>query len=96
MLGVFSNNAPDGVDKSLGLTQVLTKEGFKFFASDGNVCFIPHFPLVLLPAKQGNIFEENCGKWYTISTLGPNGGKMVLTLLEEIIALQVSFTPIYI
>ena len=87
MLGVFSNSTSDGIDKGLGLTQALRKEGFKFFLGDEDVRFILHLPLVLLPAKQGGIFEEDYGKWHPILTIGLGGGKMVFTLLEKVIAL---------
>ena len=87
MLGVFSNSAPDGVDKSLGLTQASTKKGLKFFPDDGYISLILHLLLVLLPAKQGDIFEEDGGKWHPILTFAPGNGKMVLTLLEKVIAL---------
>ena len=96
MLRVLSNIAPDNVNKGLELTQTLTKEGLEFFPGDGDVSLIFYLPLVLLPAKQGGIFEEGSGKWYPILTLDPGGSKIVLTLLEEVIALQVSFTPIHV
>ena len=95
MLGVLPNSAPNDVDKRLQLTQALTKEDLEFLPGNGDVNLILHLFLVLLPAKQDGIFEENDGKWYPILTLGPGGGKMVFTLLEEIIVLQVSFTPIH-
>ena len=62
MLRVFLNSAPDGVKKGLGLNQVLAKEGFEFFSSNGNVNIFFYLLLVLLPAKQGGILEENGGK----------------------------------
>ena len=96
MLETFLNGALNSVDKELGLIQALVKEGFKFSTSDGDVGFILHLLLVLLPANQSNIFERNDGKWHLILTFGPGGSKTVLTLLEEVIALQVSFTVIYI
>ena len=96
MLEVFSDSILNGVDKGLGLTQASVKEVFKFFPSDRNVSLIFYLPLVLLPAKQGGIFEKGSAKWYPILIFGPGRGKIVLTLLEEVIALQVSFIPIYI
>ena len=62
VLGVLFDSTLDSVDKRLGLTQALTKEGFKFFSGNGNVGFIFYFLLVLLLAKQGNILEKNGGK----------------------------------
>ena len=96
MLGVFLDSNPDSFDKNIRLTQVLAKESLKFFPNDEDVSFILHLPLMLLPVKQDGIFEENSGKWYPILTFSPSGGKMFLTLLEKVIALQVSFIPIYV
>ena len=96
MMEVLPNNAPSGIDKGLGLTQALAKEGFEFFPGNKNVYFIFHLPLVLQPAKQSDIFEKNTGKYHPILTLGPNGDKIVLTLLEEVIVFQVSFILIYV
>ena len=96
MLGVFSNSALDGINKDLRLTQALTKEDLEFFSGDRDVSLILYLPLMLLPVKQDGILEESGGKLHLILTLGPGGGKMVLTLLEEVIALQISFTPIHV
>ena len=94
MLGVFPNSAPDGIDKSLGLTQALTTKGFKFFLGDGDVNLIFHLLLVLLPAKQSYFLKKNGGKWHLIFTFDLSGSKMVFTLLEKLIALQISFIAI--
>ena len=96
MLEVLPNSTLDGVNKNLGLTQALAKKSFKFFPSDKEIGLIFYLPLLLLHKKQGNILEKNGGKWHPILTLGPTIGKMVLTFLEEVIALQVSFTPVYV
>ena len=95
MLELLTNSTPNGVNKELGLTQALTKEDLEFFLDDGNVSFIFQLPLVLLPVKQGGIFEENGGKWHLILTLGSDSSKMGLTLLKQVITVQVSFTPIH-
>ena len=87
MLRAFSNIAPNGVNKSLGLTQALAKKSLEFLPGDGDVSFIFNLPLVLLPANQSGILKECSGKWHPILTLGLDGGKIVLTLLEEVIAL---------
>ena len=93
---VLSNNASDGINKSLELTQALAKKDLKFFLDNGDVDLIFNFPRILLLAKQGNILKEFGGKWHPVLTLGLGDSKMVLTLLEEVITLQVSFTPIYV
>ena len=62
MLGVFPNSAPDSVNKDLGLTHALAKEGLEFLLVYSlvyrDLSLILHLPLVLLPAKQGGILEE--------------------------------------
>ena len=87
MLGVLSNSTPDSVNEYFGLTHASAKEGLKFFPGNGNIGLILHLLLVLLLAKQDNILEEGGGKWYPILTFGPGSGKMILTLLEKVIAL---------
>ena len=72
------------------------KECREFLLGDRDVRLILYLLIVLLPAKQGGILEEGGGKWDPILTLSPGNRKMVLILLEEIIALQISFTLIYV
>ena len=62
MLEVFPNSTSDDINKDLGLTQALAKEGFEFFLDDGDINLIFHLPLILLPAKQSGIFEKSSGK----------------------------------
>ena len=94
MMGVFSNNTLDGIDKGLGLIQALMKEDLEFFLADGDVNLIFHLVLVFLPAKQGGILGKSGGKWHPILTLGPGSSKMVLILLEKVIAFWMSFYSI--
>ena len=96
MLEILLNNTPNNVNKGNKLIQALIKKGFELFPSDGNIGFILHLLLMLLPAKQDGIFEETGCKWHTILTFGPNNGKIVFTLLEKVITLQVSFILIYV
>ena len=96
VLEILPNSTPNSVDKSVGLTQASTKEGFKFFPVNGNVSLILRLPLVLLPKKQDDIFKEDDNKWYPILTFSLGSGKMVLILQKQVIALQVSFIPIYV
>ena len=96
MLEVFPNNALDSIDKDLRFAQALIKIGLEFFSRNGNIGLMFQLPLGLLPAKQGCFFEESDGKWYLMLTLGLCGGKMVLILLKEVIAIPVSFSPIYV
>ena len=87
MLKVLPNSALDSVDKGLELIQALIKESFEFFLGDGDVGLIFYLLLVLLVAKQDNILKEDGGKWHSILTFGRSSGKIVFTLLEEVIAL---------
>ena len=96
MLRVLPNNTPDGVNKNLRLTQALAKQDLEFFLCDEDVKLIFYLPLVLLPVKQSGIFKENGGKWHPILIFSPGSGKMVFTLLEEVIALQLSFISIHV
>ena len=93
---ILSNSVPDGINKKFGLIKALAKADFEFFPGDRDVDFILYLSLVLLPTKQGSILEENGDKWHPILILGLGVGKMILTLLGKIIALQMSFTPIYV
>ena len=87
MLRVFSNSASNVINKDLKLTQASAKKGFKFFPDNQDFNLIFYLPLVLLLAKQNGIFEENSGEKDPILTFGPDGGKMIFILLEEVIAL---------
>ena len=69
MLEVFPNNILDCVNKSLKFTQALVQKSLEFFLGDGNINLMLYFSLMLLLAKQGNIFEKRSGKWYLISFL---------------------------
>ena len=62
MLRVVLNNALDGVNKSFWFAQTAIKKGLEFLLGDGNIGLILYFPQMLLPAKQGGIFEESGGK----------------------------------
>ena len=96
MLGVFPNSILDGIDKGLKFTQALVKESLEFFPPNGDLNLIFHLLLLLLPAKQVSIFTESNSKRYPILTFDLTSSKMVFTLLEKVIAFQVSFIPIYI
>ena len=96
MLGVLSDSALDGVDKSLGLAQALVKEGFESLSADRDVSLVFYLTLVLLSSEQGGILQENSRKQNLVWACGTGNGEVIFALLEEIITLQVSFTPINI
>ena len=66
VFGVIPNNALDNINKGLRFAQTLTKKGFEFVLANEYVGFILYFPLMLLPAKQGNILKKDSNKWYSI------------------------------
>ena len=96
MLEVLLDSALDGIDKNLKFAQTLTKKTFKSLSADENVSLVLYFTIVLLPAEQGGIFQENDRKWNSIWACGTGSSKVIFTLLEEIVTLQVSFTLINI
>ena len=96
MLEVLPDSALDGVDKSLGLAQALAKKGFESLPADRDVSLVFYLTLVLLPSEQGDIFQESSPKRNSVWAHSTGGGKLIFALLEEIVTLQVSFTPINI
>ena len=96
MLGVLSNSALDGINKSLGLAQALAKEGLEFLLADRDVSLVLYFTLVLLPLEQGGILQDNSRKRNSVQARSTGGGKVIFALLEEIVTLQVSFTLIHV
>ena len=94
MLGVLPDSVLDGVNKSLGFAQALAKEGLKSLPADKDVRLVFYFMLVLLPVKQGNIFEEGSRKRNLVQAHGTSGDKIIFALLKEIVILQMSFIPI--
>ena len=94
MLGVFPDSTPDGINKSLKFAQALAKQGFESLSADEDVNFALYLTPVLLPAEQGGIFQKDSCKQNLVWAHGTGGGKVIFALLEEIVTLQVSFTPI--
>ena len=62
MLGVLPDSAPDGINKSLGLAQALAKEDLESLPADRDVSLVLYLTLVLLPAEQGGILQEDSCK----------------------------------
>ena len=62
MLGVFHGGTPDDVDESPGFAQALPKEGFESFPADKGVSLVFYLTLVLLPAEQGGVLQEDSCK----------------------------------
>ena len=94
MLGVFLDSTPDSVDKSLGFAQALAKKGLESLLADKDISLVLYFTLVLLVAEQDNIFQKDSRKLNLVWARKTGGGKVIFTLLEKIVTLQMSFTPI--
>ena len=94
MLGVLSDSASDGVNKSLELAQALAKKGLESFPTDRDVSLVLYLTLILLPSNQGGIFQEGSRKQNSVQAHGTGGGEVIFVLLDKIVILQVSFTPI--
>ena len=94
MLGVLPDGTPDGVNKSLRFAQVLAKKGLKSLPADRSVSLVLYLTLVLLPAEQGGVLQEGSRKRNSVRARGTGGSEVIFALLEEIVALQVRFTPI--
>ena len=87
MLQVFFKSAPDGINESLGFAQALTKKDLESFSADKNVNLVFYLTLVLLPAKQGGIVQENSCKQNLVWACGTGCGQVIFALLKEIIIL---------
>ena len=72
----------------------MTKEGFELLPGDKDCIFSLMFPLVLLPTEVDAVPKEGYCKGNTVEALGPGGGKVILTLLAEVIAFHVELTTI--
>ena len=94
MLGVFSNSAPNGVDKSLGLAKTLAKKGFESLSADKDDNLVLYLTPVLLPLEQGGIVQKHSRKRNSVWAYITRDSEVISALLEEIVTLQVSFTSI--
>ena len=72
----------------------MTKEGLELLPGDGGCAFSLMVPLVLLPTEIDAVPKERCCKRNIVGTYDPNGGKVILTLLTEVIAFHVGLTTI--
>ena len=95
-MGVLPDSVPDGVNKSLGLAQALAKDGLKSFPANRDVSLVLYLTLVLLPLEQDGILQESSCKQNSVRARGTGNGKIIFAMVEEIVTLQVSFTPINI
>ena len=87
MLEVFPDSALDGVNKSLKFAQTLTKESLESLPADRDVSLIFYLTLILLPAEENGILQEDSHKPNSVWARGINGGKVIFILLEKIVTL---------
>ena len=74
----------------------MTKEGLELFPYDRDCAFSLMFPFVLLPTEVDAVTQDGCCKKNAVGALGSGTGKVVLTLLAEVIAFHVGLTTIEI
>ena len=93
MLEVLPDSTLDGVDKSLRFAQALAKEGLESLRADKDISLVLYLTLVLLPAEQSGIIQESSCK-RNLVWAHCTGDNKVIFFLNEIVTLQVSFTPV--
>ena len=72
----------------------MTKEGLEVLPRDRNCALGLVLPLVLLPTEVNAVTQERCCKENTVGAFGPGDGKVILTLLAEVIAFHMGLTTI--
>ena len=72
----------------------MTKKGLELLPGDGDCTFSLMLLLVLLPTEVDAVPKKGYCKKNTVRALGPSGGKVILILLAEVIALHVVLTMI--
>ena len=94
VLGISLDLGLVTIDKGLGISQALTKKGFPLLPHDRDFAHGLVLPLVLLPTEVYAVTQERCCKGNTVEALSPDGSKVILTLLTEVITFYVEFTTI--
>ena len=72
----------------------MTKKGLELLPSDRDCALRFMLLLVLLPTEVDAVTQEKCCKGYTVRAFGFGDGKVILTLLAEVIKFHVRFTTI--
>ena len=67
----------------------MIKKDLELLPSDKDCAFSLMLPLVLLPTEVYAVTLEGYYKGNTVGALGPGGGKVILTLLAEVITFHV-------
>ena len=72
----------------------MTKEDLKLFPRDRDCALGLVLPLVLLPIEVDAVIQKECCKRNTVGAFGLGSGKVILTLLAEVIAFYIGLTTI--
>ena len=72
----------------------MTKEGLELLPGDGNCAFSLMLSLVLLPTEVDTVTQKRYCKGNAVGVLDSGSGKVILTLLAEVIAFHVRLTTI--
>ena len=70
------------------------KEGLELLPDNGDCFFSLMLPFVLLSTEVDVVPKKRCCKGNAVGTLGPGNGKVILTLLTEVIAFHVGLITI--
>ena len=70
------------------------KEDLELLPHNKDCAFSFMLPFVLLPTEVDTVTQEKCCKGNTVGALSFGGGKVVLTLLAEVIVFIVGLTTI--
>ena len=96
VLGVPLELSPVGVHKGLGVTKATAEECLEFVLCDRDRGFGVISPLVLLSAEADPVSQEERSKKNLGWSHSFSGSKIVLTLLTEVVTVQVGLSAIYI
>ena len=95
-MGVPLDLSPIGVHKSSGVSQASAKERLELVPGDrGSVVSIV-FLLVLLPAEADLVLKEGRSKGDLVSLPSSSNGKVVLTLLTEVVGFHMGISAVHV
>ena len=86
VFSVLFDLTPETIHKDFQITQVFVQKRLEFLPSRWNQSFIIQLLLKLLLAEIYAVLKERCSKKYVVRFFCSGGGKMVFTLLTEIVA----------
>ena len=94
-MGVLFNLSPVAVYKNSGVFQASAKKRFEPILGDQSNAVGVLLSPVLLSANIDSVLKERCVKKNLVSPLSSSGGKVVFTLLTEVVALHIRLFAIY-